>query len=276
MTGFFWDMIMARVAVLQMTSTADIKQNLSVLESYCEKAQATGVQLIVLPENMAFMGMNPTDKLHIAETLGQGIIQEALSQLAGRYGLWVIAGSIPLKSETQRVKASCIVYDAQGAYVTHYDKIHLFDARVSNDEAHQESLTILPGDRLVVVDTPVGRVGLSICYDLRFPELYRQLVLQGADIFTIPSAFTQVTGEAHWEALIRARAIENLCYVLAPNQGGVHVNGRHTYGHSIIVDPWGTILGQQEDGPGLVVADIDLQRLRQVRSQFPTNDHHVL
>lgn len=267
---------MARVAVLQMVSSANVQENLSSLDLLFLKARDEGAELLVLPENFAFMGLHETDKLKIAEDFGHGEIQHTVSQLAKRYRLWVIAGSIPLRSSIERVRASCVVYDDNGAFVDRYDKIHLFDVRISSEESHQESLTIERGDKLVVVDTPVGRIGLSICYDLRFPELYQQLLLKGAELFTIPAAFTAVTGMAHWEVLLRARAIENLCYVLASNQGGVHVNGRNTHGHSMIVEPWGKVINEHHQGSGIIFADIDLQKLRQLRLQFPTNDHHIL
>lgn len=262
--------------MVQMVSTTHVEANLQELPLLFSKAEQGGAKLIVLPENFAFMGQKETDKLTVAEHHGHGMIQDTIRQLATRYGLWVIAGTIPLKSKRDRVNASCLVYDDKGVEVGRYDKIHLFDARVSEHEAHQESLTIERGDRLVVVDTPVGRVGLSVCYDLRFPELYRQLVLKGTELFSIPAAFTAVTGMAHWDVLLRARAIENLCYVLAPNQGGVHENGRSTHGHSMIVEPWGHVLCRHETGAGVIVADIDLKRLQQLRQQFPCNEHHVL
>jgi nitrilase len=267
---------MHRAAVLQMVSSPNILENLHTLEFFLSKAQKEAAALIVLPENFAFMGIKETDKLAIAEAYGHGIIQDTLKKFAKQYRLWIIAGSIFIKSENHRVKASCIVYNSEGEAVARYDKIHLFDVRVSEEEAHQESLTIEPGNQLVVVDTPIGRVGLTVCYDLRFPELYRQLVLKGAELFTVPSAFTKVTGAAHWETLLRARAIENLGYVLAPNQGGQHLNGRQTYGHSMIVEPWGKVIGEQKKDPGIIFADIDLERLRQLRLQFPCNEHHVL
>ena len=267
---------MSRVAVVQMVSTADVKQNLQQLEPYFIKARQEQVELLVLPENFAFMGMNETDKLEVAEKFGEGEIQQTIGNLAKRNGIWVIAGTIPIKASNNRVKASCIVYDSKGARVAHYNKIHLFDVRVSEAESHQESQTTERGDELVVVDTPVGRVGLSVCYDLRFPELFHQLEQKGAEIFTVPSAFTAVTGIAHWEVLLRSRAIENLCYVLAPNQGGTHVNGRHTYGHSMIVEPWGKRLAEHKNGAGMVIADIDLKRLHTLRRDFPCNEHHVL
>jgi deaminated glutathione amidase len=267
---------MARAAVLQMISSADVAENLHTLKPYFAKAQDAQADLIVLPENFACMGKNKTDKLAIAEDYGSGLIQDTIRTLAAQYNLWVIAGSLPIKGTSNRVRASCIVYDNSGAGVARYDKIHLFDVQVSAVEAHQESLTIEPGDKVVVVDTPIGRIGLTICYDLRFSELYRLLVLKGAELFTVPSAFTSVTGLAHWESLLRARAIENLCYVLASNQGGLHSSGRNTHGHSMIIEPWGKIISEQQEGPGLIFADIDLPRLKELRLQFPCNNHHVL
>ena len=267
---------MSRVAVLQMVSTSNVKENLHVLEPFFLQAREAGAELLVLPENFAFMGAKETDKFNVAEVEGHGEIQFTVSQLAKHYGMWVIAGTIPLKRLTERVSASCMVYDAKGVCAARYDKIHLFDVRVSATESHQESLTIERGDTPVVVDTPVGRVGLSICYDVRFPELYHQLVLKGAQLFAVPAAFTAVTGMAHWEVLLRARAIENLCYVLAPNQGGAHTNGRNTYGHSMIIEPWGKILSEKKMGAGLIFADIELERLQQLRLQFPCNNHHIL
>ncbi len=267
---------MAITAVVQMVSSSQVASNLTALQSYFSEAQAADAKLLVLPENFAFMGKQETDKLAIAEIYGKGDIQEAVARCAKQYKMWVIAGTLPLKGESSRVRSSCLVYDDAGKCVARYDKIHLFDVRVSDEEAHQESHTIEPGDKVVVVDTPIGRVGLTVCYDLRFPELYQQLLLQGAEVFAIPSAFTAVTGAAHWDILCRARAVENLCYVLAANQGGVHDNGRHTYGHSMIIDPWGSVIAEQQKESGVVAADIDLSRLRQLRKMFPCNEHHVL
>lgn len=267
---------MGRVAILQMNSSDNVKENLHSLEVFLAEARDGGAELLVLPENFAFMGMKPSDKLLIVEKYGHGEIQSAISQLAKQFGMWVIAGSIFIYHSKTQVKASCMVYNSNGKTEARYDKIHLFDVDVSDQEVHRESLTISPGEESVVVETPVGRVGLSICYDLRFPELYRQLVMKGAELFTVPSAFTAITGAAHWEALLRARAIENLCYVLAPNQSGEHTNGRRTHGHSMIVDPWGKIISEQSTGTGIIFADIDLQRLHQLRKQLPCNDHHVL
>ncbi|KTD07121.1 carbon-nitrogen hydrolase family protein [Legionella jamestowniensis] len=267
---------MSKIAAVQMTSSASVDHNLKQIKEFFNKAKDEQVELLVLPENFAFMGRNEIDKLQKAERYGSGEIQEYMSRWAKEYGLWVIAGTIPLKGLKERARSSCLVFDDKGLCAARYDKIHLFDVRVSEQEAHQESSTIERGDELVVVDTPLGRVGLSVCYDLRFPELYRQLVLRGAELFSIPSAFTAVTGAAHWETLLRARAIENLCYVIAPNQGGEHENGRQTYGHSMIIEPWGKILAEKKTGTGMVTAEIDLQRLEQLRRQFPCNEHHVL
>lgn len=267
---------MNRVAVVQMVSSAKIADNLQLAEQYLIQAKEKEAELVVLPENFAFMGMNEEDKLLIAENYGQGPIQQKMSELAKDLGLWLIAGTLPLKGKGSKVRASCIVYDDKGLTVARYDKIHLFDVRVSEQEKHQESLTIEAGTDIALVDTPVGKIGLTVCYDLRFPELYQHLVQRGAQLFSVPSAFTAITGAAHWDVLIRARAIENLCYVLAPNQGGFHENGRHTYGHSMVVEPWGKVLAQKEEGQGLIFADIDLQRLLQLRRQFPCVEHHVL
>ncbi len=267
---------MTCAAVIQMVSSSKIDLNLSLLKTYFAKAQAAAVELVVLPENYAFMGNQNTSKLSIAEAYGEGQIQELVSKLSKQYKLWVIAGTIYLKGKGSRVKTSCLVYDNEGICAARYDKIHFFDVQVSEHETYEESQSIEPGSQCVVVDTPIGRVGLSVCYDLRFPELYRRLTEQGAEIFAIPSAFTAKTGAAHWEILCRARAIENLSYVLAANQGGVHDNGRHTYGHSMIVEPWGSVVALQQQETGVLVADIDLQRLRQLRKQFPCNEHHVL
>lgn len=267
---------MSRVALIQMASTAEVEQNLQQVELLMMQAQEAQAQLVVLPENFAFMGVRETDKIQFAEVDGQGAIQDKISQLAKRLGLWVVAGTIPLKGLGTKVRASCLVYDDKGMRVVRYDKIHLFDVCLSEHEMYQESATIEAGNQLVVVDTPVGRIGLTVCYDLRFAELYRQLVLKGAQLFTVPSAFTETTGHAHWEVLLRARAIENLCYVLAPNQGGQHANGRHTYGHSMVVEPWGSIAAQASVRPRVVIADIDLSRLEHLRTQFPCVNHHVL
>jgi predicted amidohydrolase len=267
---------MTRVALVQMVSSTSVAANLQQVEHFIFQARDAEAKLVVLPENFAFMGRHEADKLQIAEVEGQGPIQAKLSQLAKESGLWIVAGTMPLQGSGSKIRASCLVYDEKGLCAARYDKIHLFDVRVSAGESYQESATIERGQKLALVDTPVGKIGLTVCYDLRFPELYQQLLMQGAQLFTVPSAFTTVTGLAHWEILLRARAIENLSYVLAANQGGQHENGRATYGHSMIVEPWGKVLAQQEKGIGIVTADIDLPGLQHLRQTFPTVDHHVL
>lgn len=266
---------MSKVGLVQMRSSMEVRENLALVEQVMLEAHEKGIELIVLPENFAAMKV-PNDKNSIAELYGQGPIQEKLSTLAKQFKLWVIAGTMPIKTSGTKVRASSIVYDEQGKQVARYDKIHLFDVRVSEKEAHQESLTIERGTDLVVVPTPVGKIGLTVCYDLRFAELYHQLLFKGAELFTVPSAFTAITGQAHWEILLRARAIENLCFVLAPNQCGDHQNGRHTHGHTMAIEPWGKIISQKQTGVGLLSVDIDLQNLYQLRKQFPCVDHHVL
>ena len=266
---------MNRVALVQMLTSTKVEGNLQEVENYIIQAHEEGVSLVVLPENFACMGIND-DKLRYAEVYGQGPIQQRISQLAQKFGLWIIAGTLPIKGSGSKVRASSIVYDDKGLSVARYDKIHLFDVWVSEQESHQESLHVEPGTDLIVVDTPVGKIGLTVCYDLRFSELYQGLLFKGAQLFTVPSAFTTVTGQAHWEILLRARAIENLSYVLAANQCGHHENGRDTYGHTMVVDPWGKIMGQKKSGVGLVLADIDIPKLLQLRKQFPCIEHHVL
>ncbi|STX28617.1 nitrilase [Legionella beliardensis] len=267
---------MTKVAVVQMTSSSSIAANLSIVEKLLYQGAKEHVNLVILPENFAFMGKNETEKFNIAEPFGEGRIQQAISQFAKEYNVWIVAGTIPIKTTTKRTRSSCLVFDNKGLCVARYDKIHLFDVDVSEKETYLESATVEPGEASVVVDTPIGRLGLSVCYDVRFPELYRQLEKKGAQLFAIPSAFTAITGLAHWDVLLRARAIENLCYVLAPNQGGKHENGRHTYGHSMIIDPWGKVLAQQTVDPGIIVAAIDLEQLKKLRQRFPCNQHHVL
>ncbi|WP_419420867.1 carbon-nitrogen hydrolase family protein [Legionella sp. D16C41] len=267
---------MPNVAVIQMTSSSSVKANLTQIKDLLQQIADQDIDLVVLPENFAFMGVKETDKLIIAEPFGDGEIQTAISELAKQYNLWIIAGTIPIKAAANRVRAACLVFDNTGKCQARYDKIHLFDVIVTEKEAYLESATVEPGDELVVIDTPVGRIGLSVCYDVRFPELYRQLEKKGAQLFVVPSAFTAVTGRAHWEVLLRSRAIENLCYVLAPNQGGLHENGRQTYGHSMIIHPWGEILAQLSSDPGIIKATIDLEQLEQLRQRFPCNQHHKL
>lgn len=268
---------MHRVAVAQMCASENLESNLAVLDNLCLEAARQNAQVLVLPENFAFMGASAYDKLNIAEALGEGIIQATLSKLAARDKLWIIAGTVPLKAPNNRVWASALVFNADGIQVARYDKIHLFDVLVSDAETHQESATIAPGENQpTVVNTPIGCIGLSVCYDVRFPALYRALLQKGAELFTVSAAFTEVTGAAHWHVLLRARAIENMCYVLASNQVGTHANGYSTYGHSMIINPWGEVISERASGTGIICADIDLDALHQKRAAFPCIQHHVL
>ena len=269
---------MSKVAAIQMASGPNVKANLEEAEKLIKAAVQQDAELIVLPENFAIMGMTEKDKVGIAEPFGSGPLQDYLSEQSSKHGVWLVGGTIPIESkEAGRVSAACLLYNDKGEVVSRYDKIHLFDVTIEgSNESYNESETIAPGDEVVVIDTPFGRLGLAICYDLRFPELFRAMADVGMEVCVIPSAFTSHTGKAHWESLIRARAIENLCCIIAADQGGYHVNGRETYGDSMIVDQWGTINNRLPNGTGVVVADIDLMRLENTRKAFPVLDHKRL
>ncbi len=262
-----------RIAAIQMNSGADVSENLQLADRLIGDAVDDGCTMVVLPENFALMPARGRDKAKAAEEPGDGPIQAFLSDLSERHGIWIIAGSIPLTSpeiDAERVYGACPVYDAKGDPEAIYRKIHLFDVDLSeSQESYRESRSMYPGDEVITVDTPCGRIGLTICYDLRFPELYRQLVDAGATMFTVPAAFTATTGEAHWHTLLRARAIENLAYVVAPGQYGEHADGRSTYGHSLIIDPWGRILAEAATRNCFVAADIDPDLPAKLRSEFP-------
>ena len=262
-----------RVAALQMNSGPDVSTNLDLAGRLISEAAADNCVLVVLPENFALMPEKGTDKAKHAEQPGKGPIQDFLADASKRHGVWVVAGSIPLVSPeiaAERVYGACPVYDSTGKAQALYRKIHLFDVDlVDNQESYRESHSMYPGDDVVAVDTPCGRVGLTICYDLRFPELFRRLVDDGATVFTVPAAFTVTTGKAHWRTLLRARAIENLAYVIAPGQYGRHPDNRSTFGHSLICDPWGRILAEQAEGNCVVAADIDTELTARLRREFP-------
>ena len=263
-------------AAIQLSSVADRDANLATAGRLLRQAAQAGAVLASLPENFAFMGAKERDKLAIAEPDGQGPIQDFLAATARELKLWIVAGTVPLavSGDPARVWAACLVYDDQGRRVARYDKIHLFDVEVPGGEQYRESHTIARGaPQPVVLDTPAGRLGLSVCYDLRFPELYRALAAQGAELLCVPAAFTARTGQAHWETLLRARAIENQCYLIAPGQYGTHAGGRATWGHSLVINPWGEILAQQADGDGVVLAPVSKERLQQVRTSFPALTH---
>ncbi|MCP4410458.1 MAG: carbon-nitrogen hydrolase family protein [Gammaproteobacteria bacterium] len=269
---------MSIVAAIQLASGPNIEANLLEVSRLIAAAVEKGAKLIVLPENFALMGMSETDKLSLSEPLGEGRIQDFLSTQAADHEIWIVGGTIPLQSpDPDRVYATSLVYNAKGKVAARYDKIHLFDVELSGtSEQYNESETIKAGDKVVVVDSPFGRLGVAICYDLRFPELFRIMLDQGVEVVALPAAFTAVTGKAHWEILIRARAIENLIYVVAAGQGGYHVNGRKTYGYSMVVDPWGSILDRFQQGSGMALAPLDLPFLETTRGNFPAIEHRRL
>ena len=262
-----------RVAAIQMNSGADVAANLQLADKLLRDAAEDGCVLALLPENFALMPKRGRDKAAIAEEPGEGPIQAFLSAASQRHGLWVIAGSMPLTSPgiaAERVYGACPAYDRNGVTQAIYRKIHLFDVDLAEQqESYRESRSMYPGEELVTVDAPCGKIGLTICYDLRFPELFRQLVDAGATLFTVPAAFTAATGAAHWHSLLRARAIENLAYVVAAGQYGMHPDGRSTYGHSLIIDPWGRILAEAPHGNCHVAADVDAALTAKLRSEFP-------
>ena len=267
-----------KVAAIQMVSTPDVEANLVAARQLLLEAADAGAELAVLPEYFCLLGRQDTDKLNIAEPSGSGPLQDFLSQCAIDFKLWIAGGTIPLaSSQAGKVYNSTLMYNPHGERVARYDKIHLF-CFDNGQESYDESRVLLPGNDPVTFDLPsrdgyTWRVGLSICYDLRFAELYRALQ---ADLLLVPSAFTHTTGLAHWELLLRARAIENLAYVAASAQGGLHKNGRRTWGQSMVVGPWGEVLAEQAEGPGVVLADIDRGKLTALRLQLPALDHRRL
>lgn len=266
---------MSCIAALQMVSVDDVETNLRVAGELIAEARGAGASLAVLPENFAFLGRSERAKLEVAEADGDGPIQDFLRETAAREGIWLVAGTLPLRgADPERARAACLVLDDQGRRRARYDKIHMFDVQVSDREAYRESATLEPGGQPVVVDTPVGRLGLAVCYDLRFPELFRRLVDGGAVGFVLPSAFTAATGAAHWHTLMRARAVENLAFMAGASQGGEHPGGRSTYGHSCIIDGWGTMLAERsEAGPGVVTANLDVDAMTERRRRFPVLQH---
>ncbi|HET7370657.1 MAG TPA: carbon-nitrogen hydrolase family protein [Gammaproteobacteria bacterium] len=266
-----------RVAALQMVSGSTVQANLMEADRLATRAASEGAKLLVLPEYFALMAMKPAALVAAGEADGHGPIQDFLADLAARLGVWIVGGTVPIKADESRVYGTTPVYDGSGTRVARYDKIHLFDAHLdAPGETYGESAFIHAGDRTVVLDTPFGRLGLAVCYDLRFPELFRRLAADGAEIIALPSAFTALTGQAHWEVLVRARAIENLCYVVAAAQGGYHVNGRTTFGDTMIVDPWGMVLGRIARGGGTVVGDLAPERLKACRQSLPALTHRRL
>lgn len=263
-----------RMAAIQMVSGPRVADNLQVAGRLIEDAVAQGAQLLALPEYFPIIGATDADRVRAREDFGSGPIQEWLAATAQRHGIWIFAGSLPLTATSpDKMRNSTLVFNPEGVCVERYDKVHLFGFR-KGEESYDEAAFIEPGNDLVAVDTPFGRVALSICYDLRFPELYR--ALGTVDLILVPAAFTDTTGRAHWEILLRARAIENQCYLLAVGQGGKHENGRMTHGNSMIVDPWGEILDRKMKGPGVVIADLDHARIAEIRESLPALAHRIL
>jgi len=269
---------MGIVAAIQMTSSHLVADNLLAAGKLLREARELGAQLACLPENFSFIGLRDADKLQVAESDGAGPVQDFLRDTARELKLWILGGTTVIKGDSAaRVANASLLIDADGKRVARYDKIHLFDVTIpGRNEQYLESTHVTPGRRVVVADTPVGRLGLSVCYDMRFPELYRDLTAQGAEWLVMPAAFTVPTGRAHWETLLRARAIENLCYVVAPAQSGTHTSGRETYGDTLIVDYWGQVLTRLPKGTGVITADIDLAKQAETRARFPALDNRRL
>lgn len=265
-------------AAIQMASGPNVSANLLKADQLISDAVESGAGLVVLPENFAFMGEHDKDVFSLRESDGDGPLQEYLSQIARRHGIWLVGGTIPLEAQSNsKVRAACLIYDDQGERVARYDKMHLFDVNlVEAHERYSESEVIEPGGETVVVDSPFGKLGIAVCYDLRFPEIFRKLLDKGMEVVCLPAAFTAITGKAHWETLVRARAIENLSYVVAAAQGGFHISGRETHGHSMIVDPWGTILAQSPRVTGSICCALDLDYLATTRRNFPTISHRKI
>ena len=263
-----------RVAAVQMVSAAELAPNLEAAARLIAAAAAADARLVALPENFCILGRHETDKVKLREADGSGPIQDFLAETARRNRVWLAGGTIPLAAHDEnKVRNACLLYDDGGRRVARYDKIHLFGLELG-EQRFDEARTIEPGGRPVALDTPFGRIGLSVCYDLRFPELYR--AAGPVDAWLVPSAFTAVTGAAHWELLLRARAVENQCYVIAPAQGGLHENGRRTHGNSMIVDPWGEVLASRAEGEGIVLAELDAARIAEVRQSLPALQHRKM
>jgi predicted amidohydrolase len=262
------------VAAVQMVSTPSVAENCATVRELVAQAAMRGAQLVLLPEYWPVMGLHETDKLALAEVAGAGPIQQCMAEMARQHRIWLIGGTLPINAgEAGKIRNTTLALDPSGATVARYDKIHLFNF-TKDAESYDEARTIMAGDQVVTFDAPCGKVGLSVCYDLRFPELYR--AMGDCSLIVVPSAFTYTTGNAHWEILLRARAIENQCYVLAAAQGGEHENGRRTFGHSMLIDPWGQIIDVLPQGPGAVFGQLDPQRIDAVRNSLPAWRHRRL
>lgn len=266
------------IAAVQMCSSHIVEENLATAEVQIEEAAKNNAKLIVLPEMFSIMGMSPSDKVKVKEKFGYGKVQSFLSEQAKKHHVWIVGGTIPIEcNDNNKVRAASIVYNDQGETVGRYDKIHLFDVQLSETEIYRESDTTEPGNEIVIVNSPFGKIGLAVCYDIRFPELFRVLFNNGVNIICIPSAFTTKTGEAHWETLLKSRAIENFSYVIGSAQGGKHSSGRSTYGNSLIVDPWGTIISRADDNtPQNIYAAFDTKKINDARKSIPVSNHQKI
>ena len=265
---------MSKVSAIQLNSGPNVKVNLYDVKTFIEQIADLGSKMVVLPENFALMPENDADYIKHAEDLGDGQIQNYLSDLASSYKIWIVGGTIPIKSKDKdRVMASTITYNEKGEQVSLYNKIHLFDVELDNGERHSESAHYEAGQEAVIADLSFGKLGMTVCYDVRFPALFRSLAMHGADFISVPAAFTKMTGEAHWHVLLRARAIETGCFIFAPAQSGTHENGRKTYGHSIIVSPWGRVLADAGLETQIIYADIDTDQVQMARRQIPALEH---
>lgn len=267
-----------RFAVVQMASGSILQGNMLEAEKLIKNAVDDGAEVVVLPENFGMITASDAEILQYGEVYGDGPLQSFLAEQAARHGIYLVGGTLPVKSEhSNKIRNTLLVYNPDGDCISRYDKIHLFDVRLPNgDEQYHESSMFEPGEDIVVLQMGALKLGLAICYDLRFPELFRALVDKGADVIVLPAAFTAVTGKAHWHTLLKSRAIENLCYMVASAQGGYHVNGRETYGHSLIVDPWGKVIDEIESGSGYAIADINLSQQQQIRERFPVLSHRKI
>lgn len=267
---------MTIVAAVQMNSGDDVNANLVVAAQLIQQAKDAQAKIVVLPEMFAIF--SDQEKIRIKENYGSGKIQDFLAEQAIKHGIWIVGGTIPLSlNHSPKVRAACLVFNAQGKCVARYDKIHLFDAYLAQSkETYQESSLVDYGEQVVVVETPFGKLGLAVCYDIRFPELFRAMLAKEVEIIALPCAFTVKTGEAHWDILVRSQAILNSCYLIAPDQVGQHPNGRLTYGHSMIIEPWGHVIAELKNGVGIITAEIDLNYLHQIRKNFPAITHRRL
>lgn len=263
---------MERVGLIQMTSGPEVSDNLMYIQQQVKSLAEAGARLIVTPENCIVFG-NKADYHQSAEPLGEGEIQSQLAGLASTYKVWLVVGSMPIRT-TKGVTTTSLVFDPQGRRIVHYDKLHMFDVDVADGhKQYRESETFTPGDKIISVETPMAHLGLTICYDVRFPQLYSELAKRGANVILVPAAFTAVTGKAHWEALLRARAIESQSWILAVNQCGVHPGGRETWGHSMVVSPWGEVAASLNGKPQNLVVDINLNQVNEVRAAMPVLSH---